>query len=137
VLEERDDAPGEGAAGARLFHALVGVDAVDACIGGATPRDPATPLWNGVAYGTLASSEAGPYADIPAGGELALQLRAPHATPCRGRVLGVAHTALTPGANHTLVLLGRTSGRPRVDRELVVCTEGEGGSCIAVPVTAR
>lgn len=95
-------------------------------------------MWSPIAYGTLAASpESGAYADVPADGERVLQLRAPHATPCRGRVLGVARTALTPGTNHTLVLAGRTTGRPRVDREPIVCTEGADASCIAVPVTAR
>jgi hypothetical protein len=135
---DRDAAPPEGAAAVRLFHALVGTDALDTCVAGAGPRDPATLLFGAVQYGALgAGAEGAPYVEISADGELALQIRAPHDTPCGGRVIGVARTALTPGTSHTLVIVGRASGRPRVERELVVCTEGEHASCIAVPITAR
>ncbi len=137
IAMERNQPPAEGRANVRVFHAIAGVDALDLCVAGASPRDPAIVLYPGVEYGAFGASESGDYAELPAEGELALQLRTRHATPCRGRLLGVARTALSAGENHMLVLLGRTTGRPRVERELVICAEAQGGSCIAMPITSR
>lgn len=137
-LEDRTARPAEGMAALRFFHALVGVPSVDVCRPGATPREPAQPIAAAVAPGTLAASDAAGFVEVPAGAELAIQLRQQHATPCRGRVLGVARIIPTAGADHTLVAIGRTTGAPRADRELLVCLDGATEStCTALPIANR
>lgn len=142
IAPDRDAAPREGSAGARIFHALIGVPQVDVCIGGPSPRDPATPAWAALQPGTFGEvpaqddRPASSYVDLPAG-EVVVQLRAASATACAGRVLGVARPTLAEATNHTLVLVGRTTGRRRVDRELLVCSDGDAAACEATAIAAR
>lgn len=133
MIEDRTSPPTEGSSTLRFFHAVVGLAAVDVCAAGASPRDPATPIFAAVAPATLANVEGG-FAEVPGGAETVIQLRQQSDTACEGRVLGVARVTPAAGSTHTLVAVGRTTGAPRVDRELLVCTDG---ACAAVPITNR
>ncbi|AKF11446.1 DUF4397 domain-containing protein [Sandaracinus amylolyticus] len=138
VAPDRTEPPGEGLAALRLYHAIAGQGPVDVCVAGAAPRDPALPVFTAVEPNAFARGDAGEWADVLPSGEIALQLRAPNPTPCRGRVLGVARFTPSAGSRHTLVAVGRASGRPRVDRELLVCNDPPGdGACTVVPIAAR
>ncbi len=130
--------PPEGEAAVRFFHALIGTDDVDLCLPGATARADGTPLFADVAPNAFGSATGLQLANVPAGGEIVVQLRA-HAQPiCHGRVAGVARFTPTSGTSYTLVAIGRTTGRPRVDREMLICPDAPAdGSCTAAPITAR
>lgn len=139
LTTDRIEAPAEGSAAIRLFHGIVGLTAVDVCTPGATARADGTPIFADVQPGALAAAPDGTtYASVPAGAEITLQLRAQNATPCHGRVQGVAHVTPVSG-NYTLVAVGRTSGRPRVDRELLLCADppATDTSCATVPIAAH
>jgi hypothetical protein len=139
LATDRADAPAEGTAALRFFHGIVGLAAIDVCTPGATARADGVPVFTAVQPGALASAPDGSaYTSVPAGAEIMLQFRAQHATPCHGRVQGVAN--LTPvSGNYTLVAVGRTTGRPRVDRELLFCADPPASdtSCAALPIAAH
>ncbi len=107
----------------RAFHAIVGQGAIDLCTPPAMPRGDGTAILANIAAGSASAADGG-YVSVPGGTELLFQLRAQHATPCHGRVLGTAH-GFTPavGGNYTLVFVGRTSGRHRVAPELLFCAD--------------
>ncbi len=127
----------DGSAQIRVFHALVGQGAVDVCSPPATARGDGAPVVLDVAPGALGSD--GRYTIVPAGTELAVQLRAHHATPCHGRAIGIAH-GFTPvsAANYTLVFVGRT-GRRGVSPELLFCADppADDTSCATVAIDAH
>lgn len=114
----------ENSARIRVFHAVVGLGAVDLCVPAVEARADGTPVVLNIAAGAMATAD-GSYTEIQTmrGAELALQLRAHHATPCHGRALGTAH-GFTPIAesNYTLVLVGR-SGRRAAAPELLFCAD--------------
>jgi hypothetical protein len=139
LTTDRPEAPAEGTAAVRLFHGIVGLTAIDVCTPGETARADGTPIFADVQPGALAAAPDGTsYASVPTGAEITLQLRAQNATPCHGRVQGVARITPVSG-NYTLVAVGRTTGRPRVDRELLLCADppATDTSCAAVPIAAR
>ena len=130
--------PHEGEATVRFFHAVVGVDDVDLCLAGATARAEATPLFADVALNAFGSTTGMQYADVPATGEVVVQLRAHGSPACHGRVAGVARFTPTADTSYTLVAIGNTTGRPRADREMLICPDAPAdGSCTAVPIAAR
>ncbi len=130
--------PREGEATVRFFHALVGVDRADVCLAGASARAEATPLFADVSRNAFGSVSGTQFGDVPASGEVTLQLRA-HKTPvCHGRVLGVARFTPTAGTRYTLVAIGNAAGRPRVERELLICPDAPAdGACTAIPIAAH
>jgi hypothetical protein len=121
-------APEAGQAHVRFFHALVGAAAADVCLPGANARAAGTPLFTNVAYGTFGTTAAegahGAFANVPAGGEVRLQVRAANAArPCTGASLGTV--AFTPAEGvWTAVAVGRTTGRPAVAKELLLLKDG-------------
>ncbi len=139
LAEDRAESPAEGSASVRLFHGIVGLPAVDVCTPGATARADGLPVFADVQPGALATAPDGTaYAMVPADAEITLQFRAQNAVPCHGRLQGVA--LFTPvSGNYTLVAVGRTSGRPRVDRELLLCADPPASdtSCATVPISAH
>lgn len=139
LTTDRPEAPADGTAAVRLFHGIVGLPAVDVCTPGETARADGTPVFIDVQPGSLAAAPDGTaYASVPAGAAITLQFRAQHATPCHGRVQGAA--VVTPvSGNYTLVAVGRTTGRPRVDRELLLCADPPASdtSCATVPIAAH
>lgn len=133
MLPDSAEGPTEGAAQIRFVHAMVGQAGVDVCQPGDGPRADGIPLLAGAQQG--AAVPASGYLEVGGGSELAIQIRAQHATPCHGRPLGTAR--FTPAANngYTLVLVGRT-GRHRLAPELVFCADPPASdtSCAAVPI---
>lgn len=123
LARDSASAPPSEMAQIRAFHAIVGQGAIDLCTPPTTPRSDGTPILANVATGSPSTAD-GSYVPVPSGVELPLQLRAQHATPCHGRVVGTAH-GFTPvaGSNYTLVLVGRTSGRHRIAPELLFCAD--------------
>jgi hypothetical protein len=108
----------------RVVHGLVGVDAIDVCVGGA-------PLAAALAPGGVSSS-------APASaGAASVELRATGATPCSGRSLGVAHVTLAEGRPTLLVLEGRAARRGRMTAHVIACTEGPDAACTTVATGAR
>jgi hypothetical protein len=101
--------------GVRFFHAIVGTTAIDVCAADGHPLFPA------VNAGTFGDATGG-YGQVPSASELSVQLRARHATPCHGRMIGVASFTPASGNNYTLVAVGRTRGR-RVPLELIFCAD--------------
>lgn len=139
LTTDRTDVPADGMAALRLFHGIVGVPAVDVCTPGESARADGTPVFTNVQPGSIATAADGSaYVSVPAGAPITLQLRAQHATPCHGRVQGVAQVTPVSG-NYTLVAVGRTTGRPRVDRELLFCADPPASdtSCAAVAIAAH
>ena len=139
LTTDRAEAPAEGTAAVRFFHGIVGLTAVDLCTPGASARDDGSPVFVDVQPGALAvAADSNAYTTVPSGAEITLQLRAQNGTPCHGRVQGVTHITPVSG-NYTLVAVGRTSGRPRVDRELLLCADppATDTSCAAVPIAAH
>lgn len=133
-----DDHPGDDVAGIRFFHAIVGADDVDVCLPGPTTRAPSEPVFADVAPNALGSADALRYADLPAGTEVALQVRAHASPPCHGRAIGVGHFTPEAGVPYTVVAIGRTTGRPRAALQLLVCRDAPSdGSCTAVPLGSR
>lgn len=134
MLPDSAQGPTEGAAQIRFVHAMVGQSGVDVCQPGEGPRADGIPLLAAAQQGAALPAEG--YLEVGGGSELALQIRAQHATPCHGRPLGTAR--FTPVANngYTLVLVGRT-GRHRLAPELMFCADPPASdtSCAAVPVT--
>ncbi|MEZ4408269.1 MAG: DUF4397 domain-containing protein [Polyangiales bacterium] len=140
--------PETGHARVRFFHALQGVAAVDVCVAAvparpaaagrpATPATPAVPVFTNVAYGHFSSvtvnGEASPYASVPAGAEVTLQVRLHAARPCVGALRGTVRLTVPDQAVATAVATGRIA--PRVAPELLVCPEGAGATeCSTVPV---
>jgi hypothetical protein len=138
AAEDRAETPAEGAAALRFFNGIAGAGAVDVCIAGAAPRDPAAPVFSNVAMGAFGATEQGAYAEVVAGTEMQLQVRQQHATPCRGRVLGVARITPLATTNQTAIAVGRLSGRPAVEREVVLCTDAPTEpSCSTIPLARR
>jgi hypothetical protein len=130
--------PAEGEADIRFFHALIGSDDVDVCVAGATARADATTLFADVALNAFGATAGHQFATVPAEGEVVVQLRASSTPICHGRVAGVARFTPTSGTSYTLVAIGRTSGHPRVDREMLICPDAPAdGSCTVVPIAAR
>lgn len=133
-----DDQPGDEVAGVRFFNAIIGGDDVDVCLPGASARATGEPVFADVAPNALGSASGLRYADLPAGDEVALQVRAHGSPPCRGRAIGVARFTPEAGASYTAVAIGRTTGRPRAPLQLLVCRDAPGdGSCTAVPLGSR
>lgn len=126
---------------ARFFHSVMGWDSVDVCTPGENPRAAGGVVFAAVGYGGLAGEG---YVDVPEGATR-LQIRAANEeTPCSGRVLGGVE--LTPpdgvelGAqNLTLVAIGRATGRPPVQRALLVCVDApsETPACFRLQMRAR
>jgi hypothetical protein len=128
-LEDDRSAPPDGQARIRFFHALVGVNAVDLCVAGATPRAAATPLFTNIAYGGT-----GAYANVPAAA-VTIQVRAQNAQACTGAIIGTVAVTPTAGMMATAVAVGNAAATPAVAPELLVCSDAEQSSCTAVPVT--
>jgi hypothetical protein len=127
---------------ARFFHAVVGWGDLDVCTPGATPRDPGTPMFAGVAYGGFATAGYQPLTPETT----RLQIREANAeTPCSGRVIGGVALRPPQGVdpttpmNLTFLAVGRGSGRPPVPRGLLVCTDApaDAPACQRVNMTAR
>lgn len=132
--------PRENTAAIRVFHGVVGLDAVDVCLAGESARADGILIFQNVQPSSFAGTEGAMYAELPSPGtELTLQLRTTNARPCHGRVQGVARVTPVAGGRYTAVAVGRASGRARVDRELLVCADPPAvdTSCTAVPITAR
>lgn len=127
ALDDRT-APPEGQARVRFFHALVGVSAVDVCVAGATARAQATPLFTNVAYGGW-----GEYANVPAAA-VSLQVRAQHARPCRGAVIGAIPVTPVAGVTATAIAVGNPTATPVVAPALLVCSDASESSCAPIPV---
>jgi hypothetical protein len=131
---DRSDAPPANSAQLRIFHAIVGLGALDVCAPPPAPRGDGTPIVTNIALGAL----GGPgYVSVPAGADLPLQLRAHHATPCHGRGVGSAHFTPASESNYTLVLVGR-SGRHGLPLELLFCADppATDTSCATVAIEA-
>ncbi|MEZ4405593.1 MAG: DUF4397 domain-containing protein [Polyangiales bacterium] len=122
--------PPEGQARVRFFHALVGVNAVDVCVAGATARAAATPVFANVGYGAW-----GDYANVPGGNAVNLQVRAQNARPCTGAVIGTVSVTPPAGARATAVAVGNTTATPAVAPELLVCTDTAESSCSPTAIT--
>lgn len=132
--------PNANTAGLRFFHGLVGVDSIDVCLAGASARADGVAIFTAVSPSSFAGTPEARYSEISATGvEVTLQLRTSNATPCHGRVQGVARFVPITGARYTLVAVGRQGGRPRIDRELLLCVDppATDTSCTAVPISAR
>lgn len=135
-----DDHPGEDVAALRFFHAMIGVDDVDVCLAGSGRGAAGQPLFADVARNSLGTSQGLRYDDLPAGADVALQVRAHSSPPCGGRMIGVAHFTPTAGTSYTAVAIGRRTGRPAAPMQLMVCTDApaEGaGACETVALAAR
>lgn len=114
----------------RLFHAVVGGPSVDACVGGA-------PVLAGVAYGQWSVGSNGRYG-VVAPGPQQIVFRQHAGAPCSGRALGGVQAMLSPGANYTVVAIGRVGRIGAVTLEALVCTDSplSGPSqCGAVAIT--
>jgi hypothetical protein len=138
IVADAPDAP-EAGARMRFFHDLLGQGAIDVCSPGATPREDGTPIFTGVQPASFAETAAHEtYVSIAADQDLPIQLRATHSTPCHGRVIGASHFFPVSGNNYTLVVVGRTRGRPAVARELLFCADppAEDTSCATNPIDA-
>ncbi|HEY8428959.1 MAG TPA: DUF4397 domain-containing protein [Sandaracinaceae bacterium] len=123
----------------RFVNALLGAPAIDFCLPGAGRRDPARPIFTGVQYGQVAGTETPTrYIPVSLAGGGRLQIRAAAEQGCTGRVIGTAEIpAPDPNVAHnlTLAVVGRTSGRPAVARELLVCEDAPNpSSCTAIPL---
>lgn len=125
--------PAANTAQVRFFHAIIGQGPVDICLVGESARSDGTPIIANVAAGSL-----GEYATVAGGGELALQLRAQHGTPCHGRVIGVARFTPASESNYTLIFVGM-QGRHRVAPELLFCADPPASdtSCATLAIDAR
>ena len=130
--------PAANAAALRVFHALDGLGTVDVCIAGESARADGILIFGGVGPNTFGGEDGARYAELPASGETTLQLRATGARTCHGRVQGVARFTPIAGNRYTLIAVGR-DGRPRIDRELLICADPPATdvSCAAVPITNR
>ena len=138
VFASEDVVAPEGDASVRFFHALTGVDDIDLCVAGATARAEATTLFGEVALNAFGAAAGTQFASVPATGEVVIQLRAESSPTCHGRVLGVARFTPAASTSYTLVAIGRTTGRPRADRELLICPDAPAdGSCTAAPIAAH
>lgn len=105
-----------GSARLRFFHALVGGPAVDVCLGNAA-------AFANVSYGQWGSGSEGRYAVAPAGNGT-LTVRRAGGAPCTGQPVGSVSAAVPPGANVTLVAVGRLAhGRGAVAPEVLVCQD--------------
>jgi hypothetical protein len=122
VLDE--DATGTSTRG-RIVHGLVGVDAVDVCVG-------TTPIVAALAPGVV--SPITPIGD----GVVAIALHAANETPCHGRALGIAHATLAAGTGYLVTLSGHAPrARGRMTGSVVVCSEGASVSCENAAIGAR
>lgn len=133
-------APGETMAAVRVFHAIDGLDAVDVCLAGESPRADGILIFANVAPSSFGGSEGAQYAELPVNGsEVTIQLRTANPRGCHGRIQGVARFTPTGGARYTVVAAGRNGGRPRIDREMLFCADPPATetSCTAVLMTAR
>ncbi|MCZ7684327.1 MAG: hypothetical protein M5U28_38350 [Sandaracinaceae bacterium] len=123
----------------RFVNALLGTEAIDFCLPGATAREPGRPIFTGVQYGQVAGTETATHyipVSLAGGGRLQgprrgrARLHGPGDRHRRGAAAGsnIAH-------NLTLVVVGRMSGRPAVARELLVCEDAPNPSaCAALPL---
>ena len=123
----------------RFFHALVGAGAVDVCVAGAGPRDPATAVVGNAEYGAFGSAVGegarGQWASVTAGSPIKVQLRAANAArPCTGAVAGTAEVTLEAGVSVTALAIGR-DGRNGVAKELLICKNGT-ADCAATALGA-
>lgn len=133
-----DDEPGDDVAALRFFNAIIGGDDVDVCLPGGSARAPGEPVFADVAPNALGSANGLRYADLPAGAEVALQVRAHGSPPCRGRMIGIGRFTPTAGTSYTAVAIGRTSGRPRAELQLMVCSDAPAdGSCQTVALASH
>jgi len=121
VLDE--DASGTGTR-ARLVHGLVGVGAVDVCVG-------TSPIATGLAPGAI--SQSTPMTE----GSIAIALHAANDTACHGRALGVAHVTLVAGTSYVVALSGRNARRGHLTGSIVVCSEGASATCENLTIGAR
>lgn len=134
--------PDTGHARVRFFHAQVGAGAVDVCMPGASANAPAQPVFRGVRYGTwgTAAGTQSPYAQIPSGRPVRLQVRAENPRACTGRLLGHVNVTAPDRAVATAIAVGNPSGNPPIQPEVLVCVDaplaGE-SSCIPVAITPR
>lgn len=108
---------------ARIVHGLVGMAAVDVCVG-------TTAIAAGLAPGAISS--VAPIGD----GAVALVVHAAHDTPCHGRAMGTAHVTTTAGGAHVATLTGHYARR-RLTGSVVLCTEGADASCASATLGAR
>lgn len=147
VGQDQTTPPDAGHARIRLFHALVGLGAVDVCLPGAVARPaaaghpavaatPPTALVTNMAYGAFGQGSDGGYVDVPAGTAVTVQLRAHAARACTGAALGGATLTAPDRGLVTVVAVGRVGGAPPAPKQLLVCPEGGDGapSCTAVAV---
>lgn len=144
AAEDQPTPSAENTSGIRVFHGIVGLDAIDVCLAGESARADGILIFANVAPTSFAGEDGARYAELPLipgapATEMALQFRTTNARPCHGRVQGVARVTPIAGSRYTLVAVGRTSGRARVDRELLVCADppATDTSCTTVPITAR
>ncbi len=114
-------APARNSAQVRFFHAIVGQGALDVCSAPESGRGDGSVIAANVTAGALGAPDTG-YLSVPGGAELVLQLRAQNATPCHGRVLGMARFTPASESNYTLIFVGR-SGRHRIAPELLFCAD--------------
>ena len=125
---------------ARAVNALLGADSIDVCVPGATARAPGMAVFMDVGYGTVGGIPSFPsrYQPVNFAGAVRVQVRQHAETPCSGRVIGTAalpEVDINEAHNLTLIVVGRTSGRPAVAKEMLVCQDVPGdGSCVAVPL---
>ncbi len=136
------DEPGTvtGQQRARVVNALLGAESIDVCMPGATARAAGTPVFQDVAYGDVGGIPSFPsrYQPVSFAGEVTLQIRQHADTPCSGRSLGnVTLPAIDINVAHnlTMIVVGRTSGRPAVPKAVLVCQDAPGdGTCASVRV---
>ena len=125
------------AAHVRVFHAVVGLGAIDVCVAPASGRADGAVLVSAIAAGSFGDG-GGAYADAQGGAVLPLQLRARDSVPCHGRALGIARFTPAAGSNYTLIAVGRVRGR-RVPIELIFCADppATDTSCATVALEAH
>jgi hypothetical protein len=124
--EDFDTEPPAGHARLRLFHALVGVGAVDVC----TRDSPPVAVFSNAAYGRWGFTRPGAErydatVDVRAGSPLALDVRAYAESTCAGPLVG--QFTITPPERSVLTLVavgGEVSASsPAIPREVLLCTD--------------
>lgn len=121
VLDE--DASGTSTR-ARIVHGLVGVAALDVCVG-------TSPVVAALAPGVI--SPITPLGE----GAVTFAVHAASDTPCQGRALGVAHATLAAGTGYLVAISGHAGRRGHVTGSVVVCSEGASVSCENATIGTR
>lgn len=113
-----------GATRVRIVHGLIGVAAIDVCVGGA-------PIADGLAPGAI--SPVTPLAE----GAVTIVLHAASESACHGRALGTAHATLAAGTSYVATLSGHAPRRGRMTGSIVLCSEGETVTCENAAIGTR